>query len=132
MAEIAVAPAYQVGTLKLSTNGYTAHAERAVFKPAPAAMVVRDIGGVDHVIGGKSSWVLEIDLMQDHTTANSLSQFLLANDGSTAAAELVVTGGAKYAATVVIHAGDAGGKGGDVPKATVSLEATIPVYTAAA
>lgn len=131
MAEIVNVPSYITGTLKLSANGYTAHAARAVLKPTAKTTVVTDIAGVDHIIGGKSGWVLEIDLNQDHITANSLSQFLFTNDGVSVAAELTVTGGAKYATNVLCAPGDAGGKGGEVGTATVSLPATYPVYTAA-
>lgn len=132
MAEIAAAPAYTAGTLKLASNSYTGHATRAVLKPTPVNTITRDIAGVDHIVAGKSSFALEIDLNQDHTTANSMSQFILANDGLVVAAELVVAGGGKYTFSVAVSAGDAGGTGGEIGTATVSWPATYPVYTPAA
>jgi len=132
MAEIALNAKFYQGTLKLATNGYTAHCASARLVPTSRSEVITDIAGVDHVVGGKSLFKLEIDLIQDHSGATSLSRFAFANDGATVAGELTDEAGGKYAFTVVLHAADVGGAFGATGKGKVSAPTTYPVYTAPA
>ncbi len=129
MPEVASVPAYFKGSLTLESNGYTAHVSSASLNPTARNAVFTDIGGVDHVFGGKSSWVLTIDGIQDSATANSLSEFARANDGEVVAGTL--SDGSKVASfDVVMSAGAFGGQANTLKTASWSLPTTYPTWTA--
>jgi hypothetical protein len=130
MAEIAADPHFFTGTLELAGNGYTAHVSSATLKPTAKTAVFTDISGADTPLGGKSSWVLELNKAQDYATTNSLSKLLLANDGVSIAAELTTDEGT-MAFDVIGTASDFGGTPGQIAVGTVSMPATYPVFTAA-
>ena len=85
-----------------------------------------------HFIGGQRvaslsdvAWTLDIAWPQDWETADSMSQFLLTNAGSTATATLTPSsGGDAYSATVLLVPGGIGGTYGQQADESLSLACT--------
>lgn len=127
MAEIASVPAFMTGELTLSGNGYTAHVSSAALNPTARNAVHTDLAGVDHPIGGKSSYVLAIEGIQDSTTVNSLSKLARANDGVLVAGTL--SDGVEIASFSVLMAAGAFGGTTMTPKVlSLSLPTTYPTF----
>ncbi|MBN9207279.1 MAG: hypothetical protein J0H96_01285 [Microbacterium ginsengisoli] len=122
MAEIVNAAFFPAGTITIGTDGYKAAIESAVLTPTTPTETFRDIGGGITQVAGTPSWELQVNLAQDWKTTNSLSQFLVTNQGTK---KVVVftpqTGGKGFTITALIVAGAAGAAASGVAKATVNL-----------
>ena len=125
MVDIVVNPIFMgSASLLLGTDGYQAHVSSAVFTPGNNTPVVWK--GLDPTsvfsFGQKATWTLDLEYAQDWETANSLSLYLLANEGDTIAAVLEpVNGGQGYTADVIITPGAIGGAVDTVAVGSVSL-----------
>ncbi len=118
--------------LTLSLNGtdvydYKAAVAKARLAPTVSVSTFTGIGGQKVVSLDDVAWALEVDYPQDWATANSLSQFLLANAGKTATAVLTPkAGGTPKTATVTVLLvpGGIGGTYGQRADESVSLPCT--------
>lgn len=133
MASIAVVPlVLKDVTLVIGTNGYEKHASSVTF--TPKANVIRwqgltpaakfsDITSAD--------WDVTIEYVQDWETTNSLSKYLLANEGSTVAMQFKpkAAGTPSFAANVSITPGAIGGKVNAYATTSVTLGSDKPVLT---
>lgn len=122
MPEIANAAFFPAGTILIGTDGYKAAIESAVLTPTTPTEKFRDIGGGIQVVSGATEWELTISLAQDLKTANSLSQYLITNQGTkkTIVFTPQATGKA-FTVTALIVPGAVGGAGGGIAKSSVTL-----------
>ncbi len=76
-------------------------------------------------------WTCQIDYVQDWDTIDSLSQYLLANSGSTVAATFKpkAAGAPTFAANIVIAPGQIGGDVNKYATTSVTLGCDTPVLT---
>lgn len=110
--------------LTLGTNDYEGHVSSAAFMPGNNSPVVFKGLSQDsvHTFATKASWTLDLEYAQDWETANSLSLYLLANEGNTVTATFEpVDGGQGYTADVIITPGAIGGAVDTVAVGSVSL-----------
>lgn len=138
MAQINVAPVvFKNYGLKIATDNYEKHVNEvtltattptAVFKGATAGQVQTD--------AGTTEWELTLGYAQDWATTNSLSLYLLNNNGAKKTIEFfpLATGtGPKFAGTVLVVPGNVGGKVDEMGMATVTLKFdNQPTFTAGA
>lgn len=122
MAEIVNAAFFPAGTLLIGTDGYKAAVESCVLTPTTPTEKFRDIGGGIQVISGPPEWDLQINLAQDLKTTNSLSQYLISNQGTKKTVVFTPqTGGKGFTITALIIAGAVGGAANALAKASVTL-----------
>lgn len=122
MAEIVNAAFFPAGTLLIATDGYKAAVTSAELVPTTPTEVLRDIGGGVTVISGAPEWTLNLNFAQDLKTTNSLSQYLIANQGTKKTIVYTPqTGGKGFTITALILAAKVGGAGGSVAKADITL-----------
>ena len=122
MAEIVNAAFFPAGTLLIGTDGYKAAVTSAELVPTTPTEVLRDIGGGVTVISGPPEWALNLNFAQDLKTTNSLSQYLIANQGTKKA--IVYTpqaGGKGFTITALILAAKVGGAGGSAAKSDITM-----------
>ena len=122
MAEIVNAAFFPAGTLLIGTDGYKAAVTSAELVPTTPTEVLRDIGGGVTVISGPPEWALNLNFAQDLKTTNSLSQYLIANQGTkkTIVYTPLATGKA-FTVTALIIAGAVGGPANAIAKSSVKL-----------
>lgn len=122
MAEIVNAAFFPAGTLLIGTDGYKAAVTSAELVPTTPTEVLRDIGGGVTVISGLPEWALNLNFAQDLKTTNSLSQYLIANQGTKKT--IVYTpqvGGKGFTITALILAAKVGGAGGSAAKSDITI-----------
>ena len=122
MAEIVNAAFFPAGTLLIGTDGYKAAITSAELVPTTPTEVLRDIGGGATNISGPPEWTLNLKFAQDLKTANSLSQYLIANQGSKKTIVYTPqTGGKGFTITALILAAKVGGAGGSAAKSDITM-----------
>ena len=125
MADIAIAPILMGNaSLTLGTNGYQGHVSSATFTPGENEPVVwKELTPSSKFSFGRFAvWTLDLEYAQDWETANSLSEYLRANEGDTVTAVFEpVDGGQGYTAEVILTPGPIGGAVDQVATGTVSL-----------
>lgn len=124
MVKIANAAYYPAGTVTIGTDEYTAAIDSAVLNPTTPQTVINDIGGGVTVATGVPVWALALSVVQDLVTANSLSQYLIANAGQVKPLTYKPQAGTDaktFTVSVVIIPGGIGGAGGSVAKSSVTL-----------
>lgn len=139
MAQIAVKPrVFKNYLLKFGTAGdnYEKHVSNVTLTPSSSVVTWKGAAaGAVYTDVTEATWTLTLEYAQDWETTNSLSQYLLANEGS------VITGlqfsplgsGAKFTVDVVVTPGAIGGAIDAVGTAQVTLGVQgKPVYTAGA
>lgn len=134
MAQIAVAPlVLKDVTLTLGTDTYEKHVDSVAFTPSASTLTWTGLDGTTHSDVGQATWVSDLSYAQDWDTANSLSQYLLANEGDTVAATLKPRSGSgpSFTSTLTITPGAIGGGVGAYATAKVSLPCTKPVLVPA-
>lgn len=134
MAQIALDPLVLKDTiLTIGTDTYEKHVESVTFEPTASTMSFVGLGGNTHTDTGIATWVCTLGYAQDWETANSLSQYLLANEGDAVAAVFKPrTGtGPTFTATLSITPGPVGGMVNAYSKGQVSLGSTKPVLVPA-
>lgn len=109
--------------LKLGTNNYEAHVAKATLTPNHT--IVRRKGltpTARFAVAADPEWTLELDTTQDYETVNSLSNYLLANQGTVVTGQLSpVAGGTAWDISVMALASAIGGDGDSVAASDVSL-----------
>jgi hypothetical protein len=133
MAVIAVKPfVLRNVTLSIGTDNYEAHVSEVTF--TPSASQVSWTGLANNTVSATTTatWTVTIGYAQDWDTANSLAQYLHANEGTTVAVEFVPDDGqGTFDANVVLSPGAIGGTAGAFATSTVTLGCDKPVFTAA-
>ena len=122
MPDIANAAFFPAGTILIGTDGYKAAIESAVLTPTTPTEVFRDIGGGISTVAGLPEWDLTLSFAQDLKTTNSLTQYLITNQG--AKKTIVYTPlatGKSFTVTVLIIAGAVGGPANAIAKSSVKL-----------
>ena len=122
MPDIATAAFFPAGTILIGTDGYKAAIESAVLTPTTPTEVFRDIGGGISTVAGPPEWDLTLSFAQDLKTTNSLTQYLITNQG--AKKTIVYTPlatGKSFTVTVLIIAGAVGGPANAIAKSSVKL-----------
>ena len=122
MPDIANAAFFPAGTILIGTDGYKAAIESAVLTPTTPTEVFRDIGGGISTVAGVPEWDLTLSFAQDLKTTNSLTQYLITNQG--AKKTIVYTPlatGKSFTVTVLIIAGAVGGPANAIAKSSVKL-----------
>ena len=122
MPDIANAAFFPAGTILIGTDGYKAAIESAVLTPTTPTEVIRDIGGGITNVAGAPEWDLTLSIMQDLKTTNSLTQYLITNQGTKKTVVYTPqTGGKGFTITALILAAKVGGAGGSAAKADITL-----------
>lgn len=133
MAVIAVSPfVLRDVTLNIGADNYEAHVSQVEFVPSATALTWTGLANNTHAATATATWVATLAGAQDWDTANSLSQYLHANEGE----EVTITftpadGQGTFVATVTLSPANIGGTGGAFTVFTVSLGCTKPVFTPA-
>ncbi|QOC24397.1 hypothetical protein IC744_14020 [Microbacterium hominis] len=122
MVEIANAAFFPAGTITIGTDSYKSAILSATLTPTTPTEVLRDIGGGITTVAGTPEWALGLNLAQDLKTANSLSQYLIANAGTKKTIVYTPqTGGKGFTVTALILPAAVGGAGGAAAKSDVTL-----------
>lgn len=134
MAQIAVKPlSLKDMVLTIGTDSYEKHVSKVQFAPSVTKKTWRG-GTPDAVFTDVSAatWECQIDYVQDWETTDSLSAYLLANEGQTKAAVFTPASGVgqKFSANIVISPGAIGGTIGEYGTTSVSLGSDKPVASA--
>lgn len=109
MAKITAKPVLFRNPVSIGADEYTAHLNRAEFVPTQPTASFTDLDGKTTNFGGVSAWVLELAGAQDWETLNSLTQYLLANEGIEVEATVELPGGGTATGTVIVAATNIGG-----------------------
>lgn len=122
MAEIANAAFFPAGTITIGTDGYKAAITSATLTPTTPTEIIRDIGGGIQAVAGVPEWALGLNFAQDWKTLNSLSQYLIANQGTKKSVVFTPqTGGKGFTIQALMIAAAAGGAGNAAAKSDVTL-----------
>ncbi len=122
MPDIANAAFFPAGTILIGTDGYKAAIESAVLTPTTPTEVIRDIGGGITNIAGMPVWDLTLSIMQDLKTTNSLTQYLITNQGTKKTIVYTpLATGKSFTVTALIIAGAVGGPANSIAKSSVKL-----------
>jgi len=130
MVQIAVAPlVLKDVVLTLGTDTYEKHVDQVIFTPTASKISWTGLGGNTHTDVSMATWTCDLRYAQDWETDDSLSQYLLANEGASIAAVFKPKSatGPTFTATLAITPGAIGGAVSAYATATVSLGSTKPV-----
>lgn len=136
MAEIVVNPLYLKDvTLTVDGDTYEKAISSAAFTPSVTTATFKGLS-IDAVFteAGAATWMVDLTYVQDWDTADSLSAYLFANQGSEVTLSFKPRSGSggTWAATVIIVPGSVGGAVDSYATSTVSLPCQgQPVYTPA-
>jgi hypothetical protein len=120
MATIAVQPIVLTDVLlTVGTDTYEAHVSGVTFTPTSPTVTWKGLTPTSvHTFGGTATWTVTLNYAQDWETANSLSIYLMENEGETVSMTFEPkSGGASFTANVILTPG---GIGGDVDTVAVS------------
>ena len=133
MAVIAVKPfVLRDVDLLIGTDNYEAHVSQCEFVPTTPQLTWTGLANNTVSASGTSTWVLTIAGAQDWETANSLSQYLHANEGQTVPVTLTpADGSGTFTTDVTIAAANIGGTAAAFSVFTVSMGCTKPDFTPA-
>lgn len=124
MANIAASPfVLKDAVLKVGADNYEASVSQVEFTPSTSTTTWAGLtpSAVFSAVGS-STWVVTFSGAQDWDDINSLSNYLLDNEGDTVVIDFhPVNGGAGFRATVTLVAPAIGGTVNGVPVFTVSL-----------
>jgi hypothetical protein len=140
MAQIAAVPfVLKDARFLVAADSYEAAVSGATFTPSASAVTWRGLTPTASFTGSSTAtWQLDLVFAQDWTTTNSLSQYLLANEGKSIVVKLIPQTAASgtvptFTATVIVSPGSIGGDVDSVAVSTVSLGVVgKPVLTVAA
>lgn len=123
MAVIGIAPLVLKNVeFIVGTDDYRKHVDAVTFTPTSASITWTGLGLNSHTDVATATWTCDISYAQDWTTANSLSQYLYANEGDTVQVEFAPTdGGPSFMANIVITPGAIGGTVNSFATTTVTL-----------
>lgn len=118
--------------LVIGVDNYEAHVSEVTFTPTAAQVNWTGLAGNTVAATATATWVVTLGYAQDWDTANSLSQYLHANEGTTVAIQFTPGDGeGSFDANVALSPGSIGGVAGVFATSTVSLGCDKPVFTAA-
>ena len=131
MAVIAVAPfVLRDVDLAIGADNYEAHVSQVEFVPSATALTWTGLANNSHAATALATWQVTLAGAQDWDTANSLSQYLHANEGVVVPITLVPADGqGSFDSDVTISPANIGGTGGAFTVFTVSLGCTKPAFT---
>ena len=127
MVAVAVAPLVLKDTLlTIGANDFQKHVDQVIFTPSASQISWTGLGGNTHTDVSTATWALTLKYAQDWETANSLSQYLFANEGLSVAMTFKpkAAGAKSFTATVLITPGAIGGDVNAYATATVTLGVT--------
>lgn len=138
MAQIAVAPfVLKDVILTIGTDSYEMHCSTAAFNPSSSVLTWQGLTPAAAFSDTTTpSWTCTLNYAQDWETANSLAQYLLANQNTSKVAVFkprgATTGKPIFTATILIAPGPIGGDVNTVQVGTVTLGVSgAPVKTVA-
>lgn len=135
MATIAVQPLVLKDVLlTIGTDNYEAAASSVVFTPSSSPTTWAGLNGETHTDTSLATWTCDLTYVQDWETANSLSQYLLTNEGDSVSVTFKPKSGSgpSFTATVSITPGAVGGTVNSFAETSVSLGSTKPTLVPAA
>lgn len=135
MATIAVAPLVMKDvTLTIGTDDYKKHVDQVTFTPSAQTQTWTGLGGNSHTDVGTATWSCVLNYVQDWETTDSLSQYLLENEGESVSVTFKPKSGSgpSFTATVTITPGAIGGSVNAYATTSVTLGSTKPVLVPAA
>ena len=124
MAKIGIAPiVLKDALLKIGADNYEANVSAVEFVPSASSVPWKGLTPTASFTDmGSATWVCNLTFAQDWETTNSLSQYLLDHEGEQVEVEFrPVSGGAGFAATLVLTPGSIGGSVDSVAVSSVSL-----------
>ena len=118
--------------LQIGADNYEAHVSQVEFVPSATALTWTGLANNTHSATATATWVVTLSGAQDWDTANSLSQYLHANEGDVVTITFVPADGqGTFTAECTISPANIGGTGGAFTVFTVSLGCTKPAFTPA-
>ena len=135
MAQIAVVPlVLKDVTLTLGTDTYEKHVSEVRFTPSASTISWTGLGGNTVTDVSTATWTATLGYVQDWETVDSLSQYLLANEGESVAATFKPKSGSgpSFTATLTVTPGAIGGAVNAYATTQVTLGSTKPVLVPAA
>jgi len=134
MATIAASPfVLRNVLLTIGTDNYEAHVSQVEFVPTASSVSWTGLANNTVTSTTTATWVANLSFAQDWVTANSLSQYLLANEGEVVEVTFKpADGGPSFTSDVTIAPGGIGGTAGAFAVGTVALGCTKPVLVPAA
>ena len=130
MPAIAVAPLILKDvTLTLGTDSYEKHVSEVRFTPSASTISWTGLGGNTVTDVATATWVAVLGYVQDWETVDSLSAYLLANEGESVEASFKPKSGSgpSFTATLAITPGAIGGAVNAYATTQVTLGSTKPV-----
>jgi len=130
MPAIAVAPLILKDvTLTLGTDSYEKHVSEVRFTPSASTISWTGLGGNTVTDVATATWVAVLGYVQDWETVDSLSAYLLANEGESVEASFKPKSGSgpSFTATLAITPGAIGGAVNAYATTSVTLGSTKPV-----
>lgn len=133
MVAIAVSPfVLRDVVLTIGTDSYEKHVSAVTFTPSASVQTFVGLGGNTHTDTSTATWTCNLEYAQDWGTENSLSQYLMDNEGDQVTVVFTpksAVAGTFFTSTVTLSPGAIGGSGGAFATASVTLGCTIPVRT---
>lgn len=126
MVDIAVAPiVMKNSSLLVPTDDYAAHVSAVTITPTAPTFSWTGLAGNVFNAAGAATWVCVFQYAQDWVTANSLSQYLHANEGNIITVTFrPVEGGPGATVPLIVVPGAYGGAVNTVAVATATLPCT--------
>lgn len=133
MAIIAVEPfVLRDVDLLIGTDSYQAHVSQVEFIPTAAQITWTGLANNTHAATATATWAVTLAGAQDWDTANSLSQYLHANEGLKVPITFTPADGqGSFTAEVTLSPASIGGTGQAFTVFTVTLGCTRPAFTPA-
>jgi hypothetical protein len=131
MATVAVNPfVLRDVDLVIGADNYEAHTSQVEFTPTTSQVSWTGLANNTVTSQTTATWQCTIALAQDWGTPNSLSQYLMDNEGEVVSVTFTpASGQGSFEADVTITPGAIGGTAGAFAVATVTLGSTKPVFT---
>lgn len=115
--------------LEAAGDDFRKHVSGVTFTPSSAQQTWTGLGRNTHTDSGSPTWVLQLDYVQDWTSADSLSLFLYEHEGDTIPATFRPISGAgpSFTANVTVIPGAIGGQVNAYATTSVTLGSDRPV-----
>jgi len=110
-------------TALIGTDDYKKHLDAVTFTPSSSSITWTGLGGNTHTDVNTATWTVVLNYVQDWETADSLSQFLYENEGTTVPMTFHPRSGSgpSFTAQVVITPGAIGGTVNSYATTSVTL-----------
>lgn len=118
--------------LMIGVDNYEAHVSQCEFVPTTPQLTWTGLANNTVSASGTATWVLTLSGAQDWETANSLSQYLHANEGIEVPVSLTpADGSGTFDTTLTIAPANIGGSAAAFSVFTVTMGCTKPEFTPA-